>query len=444
MFESLVNFFSSSSPLPVSSSSPRPPGAKMADSSRASLEPASHDQDYDNTLMPAHHHADEAIGVDFSGPLLTPEASRSETSSNHDLPAADDPVAVRAKPARVTRASLRAFEDHQQKGANDIKDTLNDEHDSLIDASVFSESKTPAVSGRTVVPWVSDRPSLGASRRASAAAQVEKKSRKIDQESNEPTQCETPVSLSSSPRRRSLRSRSEQQPAEESPANDTSPTTPEPAVKEAKKEAKKPHKPATPLRRSSRLKTKGPASTVLGKRPRNAAEAAAQERRASLRPRRSLPAKLEGEKKEEAPAAKKRRLSESDVSSKQKDQEEKDAAASSAVPRFRRKKWLSQGLYVGLEAPTSYGDEEEEDEEKYTSSRGGRMTRRRSAGKKKPRKLLPLPMYAGQRLIQNGRDFKLPFDIFSPLPPGQPKPDEWKKMNKSKITVPRLMSSIDT
>lgn len=31
-----------------------------------------------------------------------------------------------------------------------------------------------------------------------------------------------------------------------------------------------------------------------------------------------------------------------------------------------------------------------------------------------------------------GRNYKMPFKIFSPLPPGQPKPDEWRKTNKSK------------
>jgi histone-lysine N-methyltransferase ASH1L len=40
-------------------------------------------------------------------------------------------------------------------------------------------------------------------------------------------------------------------------------------------------------------------------------------------------------------------------------------------------------------------------------------------------------MFAGERLLQTGRDFQLPFDIYSPLPPGQPKPNEWRKTNKS-------------
>lgn len=48
------------------------------------------------------------------------------------------------------------------------------------------------------------------------------------------------------------------------------------------------------------------------------------------------------------------------------------------------------------------------------------------------RSLLPLPMFAGQRILETGRNYKLPFDVYSPLPPGQPKPDEWKKTRKSK------------
>ena len=47
---------------------------------------------------------------------------------------------------------------------------------------------------------------------------------------------------------------------------------------------------------------------------------------------------------------------------------------------------------------------------------------------------MPLPMFAGARVLAMGRDFKLPFDVFSPLPPGQPKPDEWKKTHKSQFT----------
>lgn len=46
-------------------------------------------------------------------------------------------------------------------------------------------------------------------------------------------------------------------------------------------------------------------------------------------------------------------------------------------------------------------------------------------------KIMPPPTYNGFRLLLQGRDFKLPFMTCNPLPPGQPKPDEWKKMTKS-------------
>lgn len=49
-----------------------------------------------------------------------------------------------------------------------------------------------------------------------------------------------------------------------------------------------------------------------------------------------------------------------------------------------------------------------------------------------PKGNLPMPMGMGQKLLLDGRDFKLPFDVCSPLPPGQPKPTGWGKTSKSK------------
>lgn len=91
----------------------------------------------------------------------------------------------------------------------------------------------------------------------------------------------------------------------------------------------------------------------------------------------------------------------------------------------RVKKWLNKGLYAGQDSPSDW------------------TTGLTTADKKKlaqlpevtppvkPNKTLPLPMFTGLRLLVNGRDFKLPFDVCNPLPPGQPKPDEWRKMTKS-------------
>lgn len=111
----------------------------------------------------------------------------------------------------------------------------------------------------------------------------------------------------------------------------------------------------------------------------------------------------------------------------------KEETPTVAPKQKRVKKWLDKGLYAGQPAPLDY-------------------TKGMSAAEKKKlvqlpelaptgqvNKTFPLPMFAGLRLLINGRDFKLPFDVCNPLPPGQPKPDEWRKMTKSKIYLqPRL------
>lgn len=93
------------------------------------------------------------------------------------------------------------------------------------------------------------------------------------------------------------------------------------------------------------------------------------------------------------------------------------------------KVWLSMGLYAGQDGSF----------EKYQKSR---QQKRKATAEvevdtpnKKPRKVLPLPLWRGQQLLQTGRDFKLPFDVCSPLPPGQPKPDEWRKTSSSKFCL---------
>lgn len=91
----------------------------------------------------------------------------------------------------------------------------------------------------------------------------------------------------------------------------------------------------------------------------------------------------------------------------------------------RVKKWLGKGLYAGQETPLDW-------------AAGLNIADRKKLAQlpeltppEKPNKTLPLPIFNGLRLLLNGRDFKLPFDVCNPLPPGQPKPDEWRKMTKS-------------
>ncbi|MCJ1400107.1 hypothetical protein MMC11_003310 [Xylographa trunciseda] len=92
------------------------------------------------------------------------------------------------------------------------------------------------------------------------------------------------------------------------------------------------------------------------------------------------------------------------------------------VMRSITKRWLSQGLYVGQERDFDPRLTEAKNKLKRASTRG-ELSQKIS--------ILPLPMFAGQRTLEIGRDFRLPFGIFSPLSPGQPKPEEWRKTCKS-------------
>ena len=178
-------------------------------------------------------------------------------------------------------------------------------------------------------------------------------------------------------------------------------------------------------RRSTRLGILGGASrilektkSVLGKRGREAAEAGKErlqnlQRRASLRPR-------EPEKSSfDAPVKKKARLSEPmDIPRKPQSTE----AKTEPVARSKIKRWLSQGLYVG---------QDRDFDPRFTETKNKLKKATRQQPEARQRSLLPLPMFAGERTLHLGRNFRLPFDVFSPLPPGQPKPEEWKKTQKS-------------
>jgi histone-lysine N-methyltransferase ASH1L len=88
-----------------------------------------------------------------------------------------------------------------------------------------------------------------------------------------------------------------------------------------------------------------------------------------------------------------------------------------------RKWWLSHGLYFR-------GDPEPIPKSNRTPKNASNTELgAEDAGSK----ILPMPILAGQRLIEHGRDFKLPFDIFAPLPVCQPKPQGWKKLQKSEF-----------
>lgn len=112
---------------------------------------------------------------------------------------------------------------------------------------------------------------------------------------------------------------------------------------------------------------------------------------------------------------------------------EKPAEVAQPVKTKRTKKYLDRGLYAGQGTPADLTKGLTNGEQKKLAQ----IPELQGYGK--PNKVLPLPMFTGFRLLLSGRDFKLPYDVCNPLPPGQPKPDEFRKMTKSTFTYsPRI------
>ncbi|KAI1493213.1 SET domain-containing protein [Biscogniauxia mediterranea] len=93
----------------------------------------------------------------------------------------------------------------------------------------------------------------------------------------------------------------------------------------------------------------------------------------------------------------------------------------------RTKKWLDRGLYAGQDAPMDIYKGLTPAEKKTLAQLPELMP----SGK--VNNTFPQPIFNGLRTLIEGRDFKLPFDVCNPLPPGQPKPDEWRKMTKNRF-----------
>jgi histone-lysine N-methyltransferase ASH1L len=110
--------------------------------------------------------------------------------------------------------------------------------------------------------------------------------------------------------------------------------------------------------------------------------------------------------------------------------EEPKEAEPEPVSRSRKrrmKKYLDKGLYAGQDAPIDISKGLTVAEKKNLAQLPELIPSGRA------NKTMPLPMFNGLRMLIEGRDFKLPYQVCNPLPPGQPKPDEWKKMTKSKF-----------
>jgi histone-lysine N-methyltransferase ASH1L len=129
------------------------------------------------------------------------------------------------------------------------------------------------------------------------------------------------------------------------------------------------------------------------------------------------------------PPKKKRKVEE--VATKKPQPEEAKPAEKKHASR-KQKVWMDKGLYAGQEAKnfdwfSSYTEEEKAKMVDVTPF--------------KPNDFMPLPMWHGQRLLHVGRHFKLPYDVCSPLPPGQPKPDEWRKTSSSRLSFLKHLHS---
>jgi histone-lysine N-methyltransferase ASH1L len=91
----------------------------------------------------------------------------------------------------------------------------------------------------------------------------------------------------------------------------------------------------------------------------------------------------------------------------------------------KEKVWLKMGLYAGQDS--------QENRDWFQNDSLDTQKQMEGIAPYKPNAFMPLPMWHGQLLLKTGRDFKLPFDVCNPLPPGQPKPDEWRKTSSSKF-----------
>ncbi|EFQ29483.1 SET domain-containing protein [Colletotrichum graminicola] len=117
------------------------------------------------------------------------------------------------------------------------------------------------------------------------------------------------------------------------------------------------------------------------------------------------------------------------LETKKEEPEEKPEQAAEPEPKKtkRTKKYLDRGLYAGQATPSDLTKGLSAAEQKKLAQ----TPELKDYGR--PNKVLPLPMFNGLRLLLSGRDFKLPYDVCNPLPPGQPKPDEFRKLTKNRF-----------
>ena len=159
-------------------------------------------------------------------------------------------------------------------------------------------------------------------------------------------------------------------------------------------------------------------TSVLGKRSR-AIMTAGVDKMQVLGKRASVRIKQQAIEHEEEPVRKKTKLA---VEASLIETSTPAPLARKPVKVPTSKRWLAQGLYVGQDPDFDPRMTDTKNKLKRASSAKDIM---------KQRRILPLPMFAGKRLLETGRGFQLPYDVFNHLPNGQPKPEEWRKVGKN-------------
>lgn len=166
------------------------------------------------------------------------------------------------------------------------------------------------------------------------------------------------------------------------------------------------------------------ASSALGKRARDALESgknalktlATGPKLSRAKSRLSMALDHDSEPTSSSPAKRRR----TDASPTDTDLAEPDKKL--VVLPKKRKAYLDHGLYVGQVRDVKASQKRAK---KYDGSN---------------KEVFPsLPMFSGEKLLEVGRDFKLPFDVFSPQPRKTKKPENWTNMRQSTyICVTRI------
>lgn len=102
---------------------------------------------------------------------------------------------------------------------------------------------------------------------------------------------------------------------------------------------------------------------------------------------------------------------------------EEPKAKSVASKSKGRKKYLSQGLYVG---------QHRNFDPKLSEAKNRK--RLQELGIPEENRALPLPMFLGEEMLKQDEDYKLPFEILNPLR-FEEHPKDWNKLNKSKTGI---------